>query len=99
MIHHDLELFYGIYSIEVVSKTNALPLIDCQLFWYLFLSELNSFSIISSVTSLIMISMLSLFEWIAGYSSLSSLEEMELNFYCWLNFPCARFFEIIYDVF
>ena len=50
---------------------------DYKLFWYLFLSALNNFSITSSASSLIMISMLSLFECITRSSSWS-LEEIKL---------------------
>ena len=44
MIHHDLDLFWWHlqYNKWTWSKTNSLPFIDSELFWYIFLSESKS---------------------------------------------------------
>ena len=55
-------------------KTDSLPFINSQLFWYIFLSESKSYFMTLSASSLIMISMLPFFECISRSLSLSMIE-------------------------
>ena len=78
MIHHDWDLFYGIYNtILNIIKDKLFTVVDSKSFWYLFLIESTSSFITWSGWSLILISMLLLFECITCSSSLS-MEEIKL---------------------
>ena len=106
MIYYDWDLFSDIYGTitEHNQRQTPLPFIDFKLFWSTFFSESKTCFISSSVSSLIMIAMFlnalySLHDYLWKKQSYLLIICGRNKVICWLNFPCVRLFQIIYDVF